>query len=164
MSKLSEEEKRARKNACSKAYRIAHLEERRAYDKAYAEKNKERKKACRAARKEKQKVVWEAYYAANKEKIKARRKGKRKAQAVKYNLKSKYGLTVEDYRRMFEAQGGRCKLCGKESRKRMLDVDHNHETGKVRELLCHRCNVGLGHFDDDPNLLLMAAVYLEENR
>lgn len=163
MMKLSEEEKKVRKRAYSKAYCIAHWEERRAYERAYDEKNKEKKKAWRAARKEEQKIAWEIYYAANKEKIKARRKEKKKEQAARYNLKSKYGLTPADYEQMLGEQDGRCKICSEKPGKRILVVDHNHSTKKVRSLLCHRCNAGLGMFKDSLGLLLKATAYLEEN-
>lgn len=76
----------------------------------------------------------------------------------------RYGLTVEDYEAMLAAQGGRCAICREapDSRRRHdLAVDHCHETELVRGLLCHRCNVGLGHFNDRPNLLRAAAEYLD---
>ena len=53
-----------------------------------------------------------------------------------------------------------CIICG-ETQKIQLSVDHDHKTGKVRGALCTRCNLGLGHFRDDPELLRFAALYLE---
>ena len=78
---------------------------------------------------------------------------------------AKYGLTLEDYDEMFAAQNGLCAVCGKPPNgngpsKDNLAVDHDHETGEVRGLVCDRCNLGLGHFFDDPDLLIAAAVYL----
>ncbi len=76
----------------------------------------------------------------------------------------RYGLTIEDYGSMLAEQGGRCAICRSEpdSRRRHdLAVDHCHETQIVRGLLCHRCNVGLGHFNDQQTLLMAAAEYLE---
>lgn len=67
-----------------------------------------------------------------------------------YELRRNYGITVEDYDRMFKEQNGRCKICGRHrtEQKFKLCVDYNHETGKVRGLLCHRCNVGLGFYEN----------------
>lgn len=84
-------------------------------------------------------------------------------------LRKNYGMSVEDWARMFEAQGGRCAVCGKEmdpnapSRKGPA-VDHCHKTGKVRGLLHRKCNSLLGMVDDDIETLLSAALYLERHR
>lgn len=83
----------------------------------------------------------------------------------KWHLKTKYGLTPEDYERMLEAQGGGCALCGDPPRTdAALHVDHDHDTGWVRALLCFRCNAGLGQFRHDPALLLAAAEYVGLDR
>lgn len=68
---------------------------------------------------------------------------------------------------MLEEQGERCKICGEESgctRRNALHLDHDHATGELRGLLCPRCNMGLGHFKDNPKLLRAAAAYLESLR
>jgi hypothetical protein len=76
--------------------------------------------------------------------------------------KRKYGITLNEYNRMLEDQGGVCAVCGKvcNSGKR-LAVDHNHLTGKVRGLLCINCNQGIGHLMDSIHLLSRAIDYLE---
>jgi hypothetical protein len=94
-------------------------------------------------------------------------KEKQKVRAQRYNLK-KYGLSVEQYSKMVEDQQGLCKICRKNESHRTstrfnLFVDHDHTTGKVRGLLCHHCNVGLGHFEDNRELLERAIRYLDEN-
>jgi hypothetical protein len=74
----------------------------------------------------------------------------------------RYGLTPEDYRRMLEEQNGVCAICEKVTNFGLgiLAVDHDHATGKVRALLCHKCNTGLGSFEDNELLLLRAAAYI----
>jgi hypothetical protein len=78
------------------------------------------------------------------------------------SLKTRYKLTVEDYQFMLDAQNGRCAICNGFNDGKTLHVDHCHETGKVRKLLCQRCNTGLGKFNDDPVLLHAASSYLKE--
>lgn len=60
------------------------------------------------------------------------------------HLKSKFGITPTDYDRMLVEQSGGCAICGKPPTSRRLHVDHDHDTGKVRGLLCTRCNTSLG--------------------
>jgi hypothetical protein len=62
---------------------------------------------------------------------------------------------------MLTAQGGLCAICQLHP---AVHVDHDHDTGAVRALLCFTCNGGLGHFKDDPNLLHVAAFYVEHHR
>lgn len=78
-----------------------------------------------------------------------------------------YGLTSDDYIAMYEQQDGRCKICGQSGEAfggRRLHIDHDHDTGKVRGLLCGLCNTGIGHLGDSPERLRIAASYLEEAR
>jgi recombination endonuclease VII len=74
----------------------------------------------------------------------------------------RYGLSLEEFRAILERQGNACAICRKSGRP--LFIDHCHETRQVRRLLCRKCNVGLGCFDDDPELLRAAAEYLEATR
>lgn len=82
-----------------------------------------------------------------------------------YFLKSKYGITLEDYDEMLEAQDNACAICGKtpEENGRRLHIDHDHETGEVRGLLCHSCNMLLGFAYDNIDILLNAINYLRCN-
>lgn len=86
------------------------------------------------------------------------------------NYKSKFGITEAEYEQMRDDQGGRCAICStnvpngrvsKHTPDYWLHVDHDHETGKVRALLCSHCNTTLGKMNDDPVLLRKAADYLE---
>jgi hypothetical protein len=83
-------------------------------------------------------------------------------------LKSKYGITPEDYERMFAEQGGCCAVCRRPPERAptrsggYLCVDHDHVTGEVRGLLCGHCNAVLGYAEDSPMVLRSAIHYLEE--
>jgi hypothetical protein len=102
-----------------------------------------------------------AYYESHKLFINRRRQHKR-ATDPDYRDKERarrYGLTLKDYRAIVAQQGKACAICRRSDRP--LVVDHCHVTKKVRRLLCNKCNVGLGCFNDDPSLLRAAAAYLE---
>lgn len=71
----------------------------------------------------------------------------RKRSNKRYYLKKRYGVTAEQFERMVNEQGGACAICGTIPTRRRLDVDHNHETGQVRGLLCMQCNTALGQFE-----------------
>lgn len=71
----------------------------------------------------------------------------------------KYGLTPVDYAALLAAQGGVCALCGSTQGRRLV-VDHCHETGRVRGLLCTACNGALGKLGDTPEALLRVVAYL----
>jgi len=80
-----------------------------------------------------------------------------------YRLRTLYGITEADYETMLEKQGGRCAICRTDTvggNSRHWHVDHDHSTGVVRGLLCHRCNMALGYFKDDPRRLVDALLYL----
>jgi len=81
----------------------------------------------------------------------------------KYNYKSKYNITVEDFSILLEEQNFSCKICktNQNDLKKTLAVDHDHTTGKVRGLLCHKCNSALGLFKDSTESLKRAIQYLE---
>jgi hypothetical protein len=77
-------------------------------------------------------------------------------------LQRKYGLTIEQYDAMLAEQGGGCAICTRPpSESISLHVDHDHETGRIRGLLCFRCNNSLGDLEDSPQLLLAALNYVD---
>ena len=76
-----------------------------------------------------------------------------------------YGLTGHELLHMRRDQGGRCAICRAEPEPdRRLAIDHDHVTGAVRGLLCRRCNMALGAFGDDVDLLIAAAAYLHSRQ
>ena len=78
-----------------------------------------------------------------------------------WNLKRRYGLSLEGYGAMLSRQDGVCIICLKEEVNKPLFVDHDHKTRMLRDLLCDPCNKGLGHFLDDPALMRRGADYLD---
>lgn len=86
-------------------------------------------------------------------------------------LRKTYGISFEEYLVLFENQNGCCAICKTslillgdlKTQHKTACVDHNHTTGKVRKLLCHSCNRGLGFFKDNSILLRLAAEYLEKD-
>jgi hypothetical protein len=77
-------------------------------------------------------------------------------------IKYKFGLTSAEYANMLNKQEGKCAICGQKQLKFKLSVDHCHTTGKVRGLLCRTCNVGLGAFREDIQIMKSAIKYLKQ--
>lgn len=86
-------------------------------------------------------------------------KQQRAIYARRYLLKSKYGLTETSYEKIFDSQQGKCAICGLKSEK-VLRVDHNHKTGRIRSLLCDRCNIKLGYYEVYKDFHTQAEEYL----
>lgn len=84
--------------------------------------------------------------------------------ARRYNLKKSYGLSEEDYHKMYDSQQGICPICESHFERWFLGVDHSHETGKIRDLLCQQCNSGLGCYQDSVETMKKAVAYLERHR
>ena len=92
---------------------------------------------------------------------------RRRLTSRRANLKFNYGLTWEQFSAMIAAQNGCCAICKNSidfEAKKAYAVDHDHVSGKVRAILCATCNLGLGSFQDDPELLVKAANYLRLHR
>ena len=89
----------------------------------------------------------------------------KKSKGVEYNLKHRYNISVDDYNKMLEEQNHCCKICGEHSSnntKNKLYVDHSHKTGKVRGLLCNKCNTALGLLGDSIDVLSNSTSYLKQ--
>lgn len=85
-----------------------------------------------------------------------------KAVQRRNNLKRCYGITQNEYEKLFKQQNGVCKVCGqKEALRQSLSIDHNHKTNKVRGLLCHKCNRAIGLLQDDITIVNNLLVYLQ---
>lgn len=99
-------------------------------------------------------------YNENQRRMRSTPEGKERQRAG--HLKRKYGITIEQYDELLARQGGGCAICGREPRpESSLHLDHDHESGALRGILCFRCNNALGDFDDDVSLLRAAVGYLE---
>ena len=102
------------------------------------------------------KASFERWASKNKERIRGTR------------LKRTYGIDNQTYEEMFRLQGGLCAICQrpqhgtkKTGESRLLCVDHCHKTGAVRKLLCTKCNAGIGQFEDNPETMMQAILYLK---
>ncbi len=111
-------------------------------------KNNKEKSACRVRRS----------YKNNKH-------TRKKEVYYRIHLKRMYGLTYEQYEEILIKQEYRCAICKihQNELKYKLAVDHNHKTGKIRGLLCSRCNKGIGFLYDNPIILEQAITYLKQH-
>ena len=104
---------------------------------------------------------------ANPDRVSATQRARRARPEIKRadrarHLRNKYGVTIEQYDDLLASQGGGCAICGREPRPDIsLHLDHDHESGQLRGILCFRCNNALGDFDDDMSLLRAAVRYIE---
>lgn len=127
-------------------------------------------KACQLAKRvknrEKADASARAYRVEHADRINAGRRADYAARPGAYRdrqLRSKYGFSHAQYEVMLHAQHGSCAICATTSpdnRYKKFHVDHDHKTGRIRGLLRNKCNVGLGSFKDNSELLTGAAAYL----
>lgn len=117
------------------------------YQKKYKQSNKYKEQQSQYRQTDKFKAVLSKYQKTNK--------------YLTSRLKV-YSISLEDYNKMLEKQNGVCAICGKKPKER-LAVDHNHITGKVRGLLCIKCNLGISKFDDNIPTMEKAIKYISNN-
>ncbi|MGH8908307.1 MAG: endonuclease VII domain-containing protein [Egibacteraceae bacterium] len=147
-----------RANARTKAWRAANPEKARASYRAWRAANPEKARASyrawRAANPEKARASYRAWRAANPEKA--------RASTADSQRKIKFGITRQQFSAMLDSQSGSCAICtrDKPGGRGNWHVDHDHDTGRIRGLLCHWCNLGLGQFRDKIELLSLAIDYL----
>lgn len=154
---LSDEEKRIRRNEASRRWKEKNPEKTKAITKAWREANKERVKEYTAAASKK----WRENNAEKHKEYNREWKRANKDKTRAYHLKSKFDITQDDYDRMLDDQGSACAICGT-SYDKTYHVDHDHDTGEVRGLLCDCCNRGLGYFKDNPSIMASAITYLSK--
>ena len=156
----SKEEKAAKHRSSCAAWRKANPEKCKAHltkwRLANPEKFKEHSRAHRKKNREKYNEISKLYSRAarakNPEKVRLRN--------LKYYL-SRYGLSIAEFEQMLTSQNGVCAICRHpEKRRYRLSVDHDHESGRVRGLLCSQCNFAIGLMSDEPGRLIAAAQYL----
>jgi len=132
------------------------------YQKEYQSRNRGKYKGRYKGR-YKGKYSCKTYYAKNKEKYLQRNKEYRKNLTRDQKLRYKYSITEKELQALIESQGNKCKICDtpfSENFSDRMNIDHDHTTGKLRGLLCHKCNTGLGLFKDDISRLHSAIDYL----
>lgn len=126
---------------CNNAYTTKYRKETQ-YQKHYYQENKE--------------------YYKNKQKIyKIEKKDQIYQQRKEYGIKKNYGITFQQKLEMYENQNHQCLICRNSFEENKLTIDHSHVTKKVRGLLCHSCNAGIGLLKESKNILLSAINYLE---
>jgi hypothetical protein len=92
--------------------------------------------------------------------------------SMKWRIIKKYGLTVEQYEKMHRSQGAACAICKKHillvtsgsGNRQSACIDHDHETGQIRGLLCHACNTAIGALKDDMMIVEAALIYLRKHK
>lgn len=139
-----------------------------AYSRKYYKENREKSIKAGAKwyqeNKDKSRATKKLYYAKNAKRILERRREWYKKNPHKlreYQLRQNFGLSLAEYERMREEQGGVCAIC--KLVVRVLVVDHSHKEGHIRGLLCHKCNSGLGYFIDSTENMESAIIYLKKD-
>jgi len=142
-------------------------EKRKLAAKEYHSKNKKQRnqknKENYLLKKEEYHTRTRKYRSLNKEKLNKRQRDNLTPEKRKvFKVKSKYGITIEEYNKMFNTQKGCCFICKihQTNLKKKLFIDHNHETGKVRGLLCGHCNSAIGFAKENIDILNNIINYL----
>lgn len=160
---------------CEKEYQNINKEKIKDYHKIWYKENKIiQLESCHKRYKEKREQILDKckdYYQSHKKEIKMYPSSNPEYKKDRY-LQRTYGITLNDYNELLEAQNGVCAICGnpettinkRGNRVQDLAVDHDHTTGKVRGLLCRKCNRILGDANENIAILTMATNYLKLHR
>jgi hypothetical protein len=116
---------------------------------------------CKLFKPNNEKHFFKSSHKKTKSKFRAECKDCHRTRMKNYTLEERYGLSIEKYNELVLNQNFLCAIC-QEKPKRLV-VDHNHHTGKTRELLCDGCNQGLGLFREQPEILTNAILYLRKH-
>lgn len=151
----------------NQVYREKHKEDKKEYDKLYNQKNKEKRKV------DNQRYISEhrnevnerrrKYNGQHREEVNMRSREycrKNKAKRNAQDKERKYGLTLEQIDAMLVQQDHRCAICGQTLKETNRHIDHDHLNKRVRGILCNKCNLGLGLFNDNIELTKKASEYL----
>lgn len=156
-------------------YYAAHKEAVKIRSKKYYEDHREHalkvRKTWRDNNKEKMSEWYKQYRGKNRDAVRDRQKKwnnkniiRRKLTNLNGHYKRTYGLSYEEVINLISLQNGLCKICGdKLDANKQTCVDHNHKTGKVRGILCRKCNVGIGAFQENKSIMLKASHYIESD-
>lgn len=169
MANLSEHSKEC--NKCAYTRSISYFSKDKTKKDGYHSICKFCQKETKALRTEEYKVVRKAHYEKNKEQSSAYHKAKNAMPEVKAKLKEKhlkktYNLSLTELEFLKVQQKYKCAICGThedDCSRKTLFVDHNHDTGEVRGLLCSQCNSAIGLMYDNSETLRKAAKYLDDN-
>ncbi len=127
----------------AKQRRILNKNKKQLYDKEYYAKNTEKRKKYSLK-----------YHYAHRDQIKKYKE--------KYFYYKKYNLSLEELSIILTAQNNKCAICKSNFSKRNVPcIDHDHNTGQIRGILCRKCNLGLGLFNDNKELIISAFGYLD---
>ena len=107
------------------------------------------------------------YYANHEERKRRASERRKRPDSIEwhrnYRLKTRFGITIEQYKIMADKQGWKCAICDQKTEE-WLHVDHCHASSKIRELLCRSCNTAIGMLKEDVSLLKKATAYLEKHQ
>lgn len=117
--------------------------------------------SCKQCESKKAKRKWNSLSEEEKKNW-SKRSNSNKEYHKNYRLQTKYNLTLQEFKQMYDDQQGCCYICETSVPNDQIRVDHDHSTGKVRKLLCHHCNVILGHARENPEVLTKCVEYIND--
>jgi hypothetical protein len=145
-------------------WRAKNREHYNSYMRGWNARNREHRSACNKIRYLNGGKVWRQGYEKSDagKQVKRRYESSEKHKTAHMDRERlyRYGMPRGEFNKLAEFQGGKCAVCQELPTYMGLCVDHCHETGKIRGLVCHNCNRGMGLLKDNPKILIEAAAYL----